>query len=106
MDVDDSSKTFPLSVPGDEYLGPTTFTLSYTVGSPCGQPLRDGVQDVHIALEGVVESRCIDQHNWTIVHRELFGNLDFLRTRVEVTADVEVRLACEIDELGWLRVGR
>ena len=52
-----------------------------------------------------MEPRRIDQHDWTIVHCEFVGSLGFPRTRLEVGADVKLRLACKIDELNWLRLG-
>ena len=48
--------------------------------SPFSQRLRNGVQDIHITLESVVESRCIDQYNRTAVHCERFRNLDLFCT--------------------------
>ena len=49
-------------------------------GSPFSQRLRDGLQDIHITLESVVESRRIEQYNRTTVHCERFGSLDLFRT--------------------------
>jgi len=71
-----------------------------------GQRSHDGVQDIHIVLEGVLKSRRVGQYNWTTVHCEFFGSLDLLRTRLEVIADFESGLARKIDELNWLRLGR
>jgi hypothetical protein len=99
MDVDNPGKPFPLPVPRSRHSGNSPFVFGIQRPTIHGQRLRDGVQDIHIALEGVVEPRCVDQYDWTTVHCELFRSLGFLRARPEVSADVKFGLACKVDEL-------
>jgi len=59
----------------------------------------DGIQDIYITLGGVVEPRCIDQHDSASVNYEFIRILDLLRTRLEIGTDIKFGSAREVDKL-------
>jgi hypothetical protein len=57
------------------------------------------LQDIGVALRGVVESRRIYQHNSSPVEGELIRELNLWCARCQFCSDLQVRIAGEVDEL-------
>jgi len=65
-----------------------------------GQEGSDILQDVRIALCGVVESWCIDEDHTSSIEVEFVRELDLSRAGPQVHPDPQTRMTDKVDELG------
>ena len=87
MHVDNPSENRSILVSVENFSPKDRETMKVDVRLRGGQEKRDHLQNLGIALRGVIESRGIDEDHRSPLEGEFVGNLDLGSTRIQGHSD-------------------